>query len=455
MTSRGAAAVTGVGVGVGGAAPRPVRCALCDRRRAVFHCGQCVRNGDIVHSAALCSDRFADKQLRLMRIKSNCKCIEETYNKLFKNRFKKESVLIDINNCKERTNLLKLAIQQKRDNVKNKIAVINSLVDYNDQVKQKLPLYKENVENIHVYALSKNEALEKKRTHINNEQNNLFTLRRLKLKQLTDYVFPIREIPNSQSVGYGVIDFTERAIAEASQPAKVLEESTALVPLQIVYASLPLDGDYSSYCHWVSSNTGLVGSTSNAGNPETVSQNPAYRISAALSYSAQLIRLLAFYLDVRLPFNLTYSDLCSCELEERRFKTQVWKIQNCAAVLIRSISYNTRNKFRFVLREPPLHMLLRMCPLQPRRDYEESDWNDIFVFDENELTSKGLWWGGIDKDGILSCTSDDEEPEPPEHLHWDSDLVPEVMASSPNLSSGLMSNAAASIVSIWRGWTAK
>lgn len=44
------------------------------------------------------------------------------------------------------------------------------------------------------------------------------------------------------------------------------------------------------------------------------------------------------------------------------------------------------------------------------------------MFDENELTSKGLWWGGIDKDGILSCTSDDEEPEPPEHLHWDSDV---------------------------------
>lgn len=56
----------------------------------------------------------------------------------------------------------------------------------------------------------------------------------------------------------------------------------------------------------VSANAGLVGSTSNAANQETVSQNPAYRISAALSYSAQLLKILAFYLDVRLPFNIAY-----------------------------------------------------------------------------------------------------------------------------------------------------
>lgn len=119
------------------------------------------------------------------------------------------------------------------------------------------------------------------------------------------------------------------------------------------------------------------------------------------------------------------------------------------------------------------------------------------MIDEDLLASKGLWWGGSDKDGQLSGISDDDEPE---HLHWDAEVVsiyyfdkkklnvnymylsrkfyiiflliikiskknyinftfqvvPDIASSPPNLSgAGLMTNAAASIVSIWRGWTAK
>jgi len=34
--------------------------------------------------------------------------------------------------------------------------------------------------------------------------------------------------------------------------------------------------------------------------------NPAYNISAALTYATQLVNVLAFYLDVRLPNKLSY-----------------------------------------------------------------------------------------------------------------------------------------------------
>lgn len=274
---------------------RQMRCALCNRHRTVFHCGQCVRNGDIVHSAALCSDRcvffvdiiyspfisfndgffhrFADKQLRLMRIKSNCKCIEESHNKLNAVRTKKENIILAINRSKEKIKLIKLAAQQKRENINNYTAVVNSLSEYNEQVKVKLPLYKDNVNSIKLYAISKNEEIEKKENQLNSESYDLFRLRKLRLQQVTNYIFPVKELPNSQrltqkyssyyifdysiltvscyfSLGYGVSDFTERAIAEASQPAKILSESGVLAPIQIIAAPLPVDGDYSQYCFW-------------------------------------------------------------------------------------------------------------------------------------------------------------------------------------------------------------
>lgn len=85
-----------------------------------------------------------------------------------------------------------------------------------------------------------------------------------------------------------------------------------------------------------------------------------------------------------------------------------------------AVKYNPKNKRKPVLKEPPLHVLLRLCPLQPKRDLDDNEWQDSFVFEEDLLASKGLWWGGSDKDGQLSGISDDDEPE---HLHWDAEVV--------------------------------
>lgn len=35
-----------------------------------------------------------------------------------------------------------------------------------------------------------------------------------------------------------------------------------------------------------------------------IEHNPAYKISAALTYTAQLVHMLAFFLDVRLPYKM-------------------------------------------------------------------------------------------------------------------------------------------------------
>lgn len=44
----------------------------------------------------------------------------------------------------------------------------------------------------------------------------------------------------------------------------------------------------------------------------TVEHNPAYRISAALTYTAQLVNVVAFYLDVRLPYKMLYRYAATC-----------------------------------------------------------------------------------------------------------------------------------------------
>lgn len=42
------------------------------------------------------------------------------------------------------------------------------------------------------------------------------------------------------------------------------------------------------------------------GNKENAMHNPAYNINAALTYATQLVNIIAYYLDVRLPYKLAY-----------------------------------------------------------------------------------------------------------------------------------------------------
>lgn len=89
----------------------------------------------------------------------------------------------------------------------------------------------------------------------------------------------------------------------------------------IVAPTLPGTGDYSAYSVWgkcirieisnaktnrykhtvAANKDGVPG-----GNKENAMHNPGYNISAALTYTTQLVNVLAFYLDVKLPYKLAY-----------------------------------------------------------------------------------------------------------------------------------------------------
>lgn len=41
-------------------------------------------------------------------------------------------------------------------------------------------------------------------------------------------------------------------------------------------------------------------------NKENSMHNPAYNISAALTYTTQLVNVIAYYVNVKLPYKLSY-----------------------------------------------------------------------------------------------------------------------------------------------------
>jgi beclin 1-associated autophagy-related key regulator len=100
------------------------------------------------------------------------------------------------------------------------------------------------------------------------------------------------------------------AIAEASQTMYVRDRweytdfssDSGELQYSIVEPCLPGSGNYSLYNIWVAKNKDAVP----VNPPDLVEHNPAYNISAALTYTAQLINVLAFYFNVRLPYRMVY-----------------------------------------------------------------------------------------------------------------------------------------------------
>ncbi|XP_023233132.1 beclin 1-associated autophagy-related key regulator-like [Centruroides sculpturatus] len=240
----------------------------------------------------------------------------------------------------------------------------------------------------------------------------------------------------------------------SAQSSNVSNESQFSI---VVEPFLRGDGDYSAYPNWIREHkdSPTIG--------EIEQRNPAYNIIAALTYTTQLVSILSYYLDIRLPKNLSYSEFCGHELSEQQFFHKVAKLN--ANVVHLCLSQNVKPDLIHP-KETILNLLLLLNP-------KISDLGRCgpISIDEKLFTSMN---GSLLKDLNLieeldDCKNSDEENE------WET--VPNVAASeffypppttsygsSPGTNSQLqpsgttsfaggLISAAASVASFWRAAT--
>lgn len=140
-------------------------------------------------------------------------------------------------------------------------------------------------------------------------------------------------------------DETTSAITEASNTTYIkdrwiLAESPSEHQQSIVAPCLPGSGNYAAYNIWVAQNKDTV---PNVNAVTTVEHNAAYSISAALVYTAQLVNVIAFYLDVRLPHKMSFGDFCSTDMNEQQFQRRVARLNGNILHLCFSQNVNLNN----------------------------------------------------------------------------------------------------------------
>ncbi|XP_032664663.1 beclin 1-associated autophagy-related key regulator isoform X2 [Odontomachus brunneus] len=429
-----------------------LKCPLCHSSRRIFHCRQCIQNGDFTHSNAVYSERFADKQMRLLRLKAARAQLEEKCVKALERRKQKDKLICDINICKERVRLLQSLVNETKQSIHRGNQRLNILKDSNSQLIQRLPRHEERVEKLHCYVSSLKAKREKQQEAVDRKREQLKNVIRTTISQLIQYIFPLsrvqpnRSLCSSEDSDSTTSDIVTSALAEASGTSYV-RGMTSESDIHVQYTNSSA----------VAANKDGVPT---GANRENAMHNPAYNISAGLSFTTQLVNVIASFVNVKLPYKLTCGEF-GHEMSDQKFARKVARLNSNVLHLCFTQNTDTR-----VLH--PMHTLQNLMHLL---NTEISDLGRIGPMEADPAIIAQLHNQLIpDLENSDDSGSDEEEDACAGWEAVPNIACPEMTVPIPSamvtqqassmqvhqsVAGGLVTSAAASIASIWRGWTNK
>ncbi|CAG9838268.1 unnamed protein product [Diabrotica balteata] len=441
--------------------PNRQRCPLCRKFRKVFYCKECLHSGLFYSSKHKITDGYLDKQKALLELEDNKGILERNCLKLLENKQKSDILNSKIRQAKDRTRTLRSALEEKRFKKSANNTTLSALRDKNEKRTKALPRYDTKCQEMETIVSHKNEKVERVSESNREKQEELKKLVRLRIHQLFKYIFPITVVKPNAEIELSTDDMVN-ALAEASQTTFISdrwEYSDYLGEMRycIVGPTLPGSGNYSAYNIWVAQNQdGVPGSNS----VSSVEPNPAFSISAALTYTAQLLSVLSYYLNTRLPCRMQYSDFCSSYMKDEQFARRTARLNAnilylCLLQHVDLSSLNSAKTIHNILQliEDPNTDLGRVGPVeydvQQALALEQDLVNDLKTSedsDSEEGDSFPVEWEAVPH---VQCPEISAGPA----ISQSPQMISTQQASS--MAGGLVNSAAASIASIWRGFTGR
>ncbi|KAL1513883.1 hypothetical protein ABEB36_003223 [Hypothenemus hampei] len=430
-------------------------CPLCKKFKKVFYCKDCIYLGHISNTRN--NESLSGIKENLEELIRNKENYESSCLKILKSLQDYDILRTKVRQGKERTRIIRLALEEKRQKrqvLKQRLADLKAK---NQGSANKTKAYKTKSEALGDCVSKKLEEVSSVKSKLQDTYVQVRKFSRLRVDQLFKYIFPITEVkPTVEMESSG--DSTVKELAEASQTNYlkdmwVYTDYSNETQFSVVAPCLPGSGNYYNYNLWAHNRDGMYTSV----DTDVVEINPALTISGALTYTTQLVNVLAFLLNVRLPYKLSYSEFSSICLKERQFSKRVARLN--ANILYLCIS----QKIDSSVLSPTLtiHNILKF------RDHESADLgnqNHVEINDshanafENAISSDLKSAEDSDSDEGDSFTVEWEavpHVECPEALPGpvQSSVINPQQASS--MAGGLMNSAVASVTSFWRGFTGR
>lgn len=301
------------------------RCPLCDFSKRKYYCTSCVNQGLFIHSKATICQRYTDLQLKLDHLKierdENLRKCKETLGPTVQ----RDALRLKIENCKQMINLFRNALYTVNNRMMKSKQTLDILKKSNYNRSAKARTHREKKIMIQKYIKKRSNDIDEIGGRAQYSMCELSDIRRLHMIDIQKYIFLIKEVVHSSPIENNMAVSTISALREASHTTYIsgrwiYSSSMEGGCYSIIEPSLPNDGDYSAYILWVAANR------ENSGGTDNSLRNPGHTISGALTFSSQLLSVLSFLLDVRLPWRQNYNVFCSADLSERHFRDAVSRL---------------------------------------------------------------------------------------------------------------------------------
>ncbi|XP_053689583.1 beclin 1-associated autophagy-related key regulator [Sabethes cyaneus] len=471
-----------------------MRCPVCSYSKRNFHCRNCIRNGDFLHSSHHLLERFSEKQLRYKNLQTAHAILEDKCVHLMARRRLGCQLRAEIKRKSETIEKMRVVMVKKRENLVRLQSLKKEYQNSNRQLRMKLPLCDDQVRKLGDYVLSKLEESERRRECLQQLQSKLQIIKRDNIEKLIKYIFPISQAISNKSSFSSSDGESKNRISEISEATRtayvrgkwVLQDSFGEIQHIIVAPVLPGNGNYSAYNDWATVNPATDVSSSAMKNEDPIktmaSRNPAHTIAGALTYATQLVQIMCFYLDVRLPYKVSYGDFCTTALSEATFNRKVARLnanilylcyaQGCRLAELHP-THTLENLQRML--NPTQADLGRFGPTD--RNLCLNDQIDVLTLnlgvgedsDSDEESSLHQEWeavpsnlpASVEADALLLVGTATQQPYSNTHrfqqqrpqAQYLNHHRPQVTAATTTTS--LMTSAVASVTSFWKGWTGK
>ncbi|KAL5008839.1 hypothetical protein ScPMuIL_014420 [Solemya velum] len=304
------------------------RCPLCVGCRKPYYCKKCVGSGCFVHSRDKNSDkeseRYSAKHAAWVALKTDKGEILQRFKSSVSKRHEIDQKRADIDECKRKIVLLKLAIAATKETVESGKNEVHQRKKENTSYMARTRRHAEKKAHIRDYLSQWRGQHERRQSDCTQVRDQLMSERRSHVEKLVQYIFPVEQVQSNSEVENMALS-TVRALKDASQTAYVkgrwvYTDNGGDMECRIVETKLPGNGDYSAYHIWVAA------SRESDVSPNPGERNPGHNISAGLGHISQLLLLLAHILQINLPRRLCYSEFGKDEIPERQFNHVVSRL---------------------------------------------------------------------------------------------------------------------------------
>ncbi|RWS13279.1 Beclin 1-associated autophagy-related key regulator-like protein [Dinothrombium tinctorium] len=313
-------------------AERSFQCFVCCKQNAAFFCCKCIRNGDFTSSRdrEVLKERFAEKKLQFYKWREECNECDRRVDDVFAVSFDFDQLLDQFNALLANVHILRKALKQRSEANAKRKARLNEILTEKKCIKAKQNKLIEKITMAQTYVERRKQSIAKRVDKRRTVVEEIKEATRERIIQLSNYVFPIDTYLPDENPETGCITSEENTPLLTFSGGSTNSSSIGgnEVKYVVIEPWLPTNGDYSAYDEWVSLHK------DSSSLSELGQRNPAFRISSALAYATQFLSVIAFYLDVRFPKRLKFSEFYTTSstngndvfLTEQEFADKVAKL---------------------------------------------------------------------------------------------------------------------------------